>query len=172
MMIVFTEIGMYPLVNSRGFHMFNFLCPTMVGVRVDKMFPAAQVLEKAAYDTNLFESFYLNWLMRDKEAFMDFMTMMMGDYYSENAIVFTDLNYEIVETIIDCLIKFIRERYGLKAIIAYDIEDIICNYDTIVTKEKALQFIEDKEWYTKNSVDPDVLANNIDKVEDMNAESL
>lgn len=167
-MIVFTDISMIPYVKDRGWHMFNLLCPAMIGDRVDSLYPPKEIKDRASFDSNLFEQFYTGWILNDQNAFITFMEIIMGDYYSSNAVVFTDFRYDVIDSIVDCLIKFIRSRYGLKAIIAYDVEDIGKCTDTCMSPAGLQAFMQDKEWYTQRTANIEALKSSLDMVEDMN----
>lgn len=171
-MIIFTDVSMVPFVKDRGWHMFNLLSPIMIGDRVDMLYPPKEVKDQATFDSNIFEQFYTGWILNDKNAFITFMQIIMGDYYSENAVVFTDLNHEVLDAIVDCLIKLIRSRYGLKAIVAYDVEDICKTMDTCMNPIGAQQFMQDKEWYTLNTANIEALKRSLDEIEDMNNDTI
>ena len=169
-MIMFASEQIYPFVANKGYEMMNLCSPISIGNPLNNLMPPPQIIEQMRWDDNQFELNYIGWVLRNPASFLDFMSIMMGEYYHTSVVVFYHQQSLMIECIVDCLIKLIRERYGIRPIRVIEFEDLINIEDSAMTPTGTAQFMIDKEFYTVNTADPDVLMKTLEEVEEYNAE--
>lgn len=157
-MIVFTDLEMYPYIKAKS-NVFigNLCCPAMIGARVDGLLPPPQVINVANWDDNAFEVNYVPWILMTQEPFEDFMKIMLGEYYLGHSFILCDFSSAIIESVVDCVLKLMRERYGKVGHIAFNVEDLMKIEDAPMTEKGAQLFIQDKEIITVRNIDPQML---------------
>ena len=157
-MIVFTDLEMYPYIKAkRDVFIGNLCCPAMIGARVDGLLPPPQVINIASWDDNAFEANYIPWILMTQEPFEDFMKIMLGEYYLGHSFILCDFRSVIIESVVDCLLKLMRERYGKVGYIAFNVDDLMRLEDAPMTEYGAQVFIQDKEIVTIRNIDPATL---------------
>ena len=94
---------------------------------------------------------YAEQLMNDKASFFDFMKMMsslQSTEGSDEVIVVTNYTHPVVMPIVDSLVKFIQERYGIRSYISKYPEDIdpytVSEFEDM---EHYMLYLKDIEWY-------------------------
>lgn len=99
-----------------------------------------------------FDLAYANYIMNEDNAFMDLMKIIYPEYAnsSENIIIYIMVNFdEIRVTVIESLVKFIQQRYGINCNIIYDPMD----WEAVVPSEFHITGLynldQDKERYSE-----------------------
>lgn len=171
--------GDYPVLNyirelPDSYFLLNYMSSYSIGDKLDNLIPTYEMGVKFLQGKEEeFESDYLNYILFSKDQFLDIMEIMMSEYYGGNVIVLTDLKSPIIQESVDIIISFINKRYGESPIIVKAFNDFIeCKEDTGMSVECYNVFMRDKEFYSREIVDPNELLNNINSIEKANEESV
>ena len=119
--------------------------PVMKHLGVALNFPDREEEESRAFDI-----MYAEQLMNDKASFFDLMKIMsaLQSNGTDEVIVVTNYNHPVVMPIVDSLIKFIQERYGIRSYITSYPEDIdpytVSEFEDM---EHYMLYLKDIEWY-------------------------
>ena len=155
---------------------YNFYSLAEYGVRLDDLFPKPLILEllKEELDgdgnTLAFDQQYCKQILNDEPTFKAFMHMMCGILTVPEINVLSNYTNPLIMPILDSLIKFIQERYGIDSFIINEYDDI----DELATSsfaslEQQAIFTKDCERYAKLSGKPIVMASQQEIDEDKEA---
>jgi hypothetical protein len=154
---------MLPILRSSDkYFILNYFSNISIGTNISRLFPPKYLLDICMPNKLEFEQMYLQYILNDKDAFTDFMEIMMANYYNENVTILTDFNNEIVNTTICCIIKLIQQRYGYSCFIINDLNDLLEAKDSSFSDVGIQVFLKDKEMYIYNTVDPQQLMDNLE----------
>ena len=141
---------------------FNFFSIVNFGIRLDNLCPDTNLLKYLAEDkvTGKDESFkfdcgYATQIITNEKTFIDFMTLMDDVVNSDETILMSNYTSSFVMPILDSLLKFIQERYGICAFIVNTLDDI----DSLSTSEfgtfaQQMCYSTDFERYAKLTKKP------------------
>lgn len=103
---------------------YRFQTLSLYGIPLEYLHPFPDILELEITNPLEFDLAYANQLMNNQYSFVDLMTVMHALQQSEE--VFINCRYADDRFVsrIDSLIKFIYERYSVKAFIVKAVEDI------------------------------------------------
>ena len=110
---------------------YRFYTLFMYGIPLDNLNPLPYAL-KALYDHTQeegvssynFDIAYANQILNYEPSWIDFMQIIGAFQYAPETIVLCDYTRDEALPVIDSLIKFIQQRYGINSYIAKDIIDI------------------------------------------------
>ena len=170
-MIMFINDEMASFVmNKMDGTIFNLSSYYNIGVDVGNLIPHGDFpLEYRNSDD--FEMNYIPWLLTTKEVFSDFISIMLGDYYSSNSYVLFQTT-PVTVFVIDCLMTLIRKRYGKTPFIVYSLEDMMKTYETSMSYEGIETFMRDKELYTYGNFNPENFNKMLEEAERYNGSTL
>ena len=170
-MILFVEDTMVPyILNKRDGTIFNLSSYHDIGVDVGNLIPHGDFpLEYKESDS--FELVYIPWLLTTEEAYNDFVTIMLGDYYSSNSYVLFQTT-PVTVYVIDCLMTLIRKRYGKIPFIIQTLEDTMRTYETSMTDEGIATFMKDKELHTMRTFNPESFNRILEEAERYNGSTV
>lgn len=164
-MIAFSNESVLPVLRSSDkYFILNYFSNISLGTNISRLFPPKYLLDICMPSNIEFDEMYFNYIMNDIDAFTDMMEIMMANYYNENVIVLTDFNNEIINATVCCIIKLIKQRYGYSCCIINDFEDLFEAKDSSFSDIGLKTFISDKELYTRNTVDPQKLIDNLEVI--------
>lgn len=162
-MIAFSNESILPILRSSDkYFILNYFSNISLGTNISRLFPSKYLLDTCTPDHLEFEQIYFNYLLNDIDAFTDLMEIMMANYYNENVIVLTDFNNNIINATICCIMKFIKQRYGYSCSIINCLDDLLEAKESSFSDTGLQIFIQDKELYIKNTVDPQKLMDNLE----------
>lgn len=157
--------------NMDDYYLLNFMSQLSIGDKLNSLEPKYDLaVDFAESKEEEFERKYFDYLLYDKDAFLDIMEIMMSEYYGGNVIVLTDLSSNIISDAIEIIRSFIYKRYGENPVIIRDIIDILeCDTQDRGMDQSAYDtFLRDKEYYIMQVSDPDKLIKNSYEVEKVN----
>lgn len=163
----------YPVIsyirdNMENYYLLNFMSPYSMGDKLQHLTPSYELaVDYAKGKEEDFERKYFDYLLYDKDAFLDVMEIMMSEYYGGNVIVLTDLSAGIISEAVEVIRSFIYKRYEENPVIVRDIRDIIeCDEEDRGMSEECIPiFARDKEYYILETSDPDDIVKNSYAVE-------
>ena len=134
-MIIFTpfhqtkEILMSVRPDSYNFYEFNLSNPINYGVSLSALIPNPEFIPQevitGSLDTPEFDIMYGNFILGDREQFFTFMNVVLPLYNDPCACVIIYIQESpIRDTILECLIKLIQQRYGYYSFIINELYDI------------------------------------------------
>ena len=135
-MIIFADARLLPVyyLSPERFRVLNMFSNIGLGKMLTKLFPPDNLLRMVRYDSIEFLNMYTNYVMNDLDAFQDFMEIIMANYYSQDALVLTDLKSPVITPMIECIIQIINSRYGLNPYIIQEISNSNASaYDMVYT---------------------------------------
>lgn len=116
---------------------YNFYSIIDYGIRLDHLYPNPQalaLLKESDYgdgDTLRFDQAYAAQILGDDKSFVDFMSLMHGVIRDEETILMSNYTSRIVMPVLDSLLKFVQQRYGIIGFIVNTIDDL----DTLGSSE-------------------------------------
>lgn len=124
----------------KGAKIFNFYSLVMYGLALNSLIPVPDVMKYLfetedgdEYSKN-FDILYANQLLINPNSFVDLMTLMDSFQSVEDTIVLSNYTHPNMTGIIDSLLKFIQERYGIYPLIINTLEDIdelrVCDFES------------------------------------------
>lgn len=169
-MIIFADARLLPVyyLSPERFRVLNLFSNIGLGKMLTKLFPPDNLLRMVRYDSIEFLNMYTNYVMNDLDAFQDFMEIIMANYYSQDALVLTDLKSPVITPMIECIIQIINSRYGLNPYIIQEISDLGYAKETDMTYAGTGQFMNDKEWYVRRTTTPENIEEKIRVMEHVN----
>lgn len=158
--------SLYPILRADpNTIFFNLLGFYSIGKPLMNIIPPAEI----CYDDDVsFKYKYSAMLQMNPEIFFDLMSIMINEYYGYDVVVVTDLNHPLTETVVDCVIEWFYIRYGFQCAIINTLEDKKYCKDGEIQSEKMQVFMRDKEYFTRESIDPKELLNSLDQLEELN----
>lgn len=146
------------------------------GIRLDHLYPnptSLKLLEETTYgdgSTLRFDQAYATQILNDDATFVDFMSLMHGVIRDEETILMSNYTSKVVMPVLDSLLKFIQQRYGIIGFIVNTIDDL----DTLGTSEfgtlqQQMVFSEDCVRYAKLTNKPIATATQEELEEDIKA---
>lgn len=158
--------------NPERYFLLNYMSGYSIGNKLSNLFPPFEMEKVFKRSETEFMQTYTTYLLYNKEVFIDIMEIMMSEYYGGDVIVFTDLSVDILMVTTDLICDFIYKRYSEHPIIVKTLYDLL-NYDDQEMDQYHHQiFMNDKEFYTIETVDVKDLQNNIGMIEDMNGSNI
>ena len=135
---------------------FNFYSIIQYGVMLNNLIPVPNVmilLRESEYgDGNslLFDQAYANQLIVNEPSFIDLMSLLCNIEYQDEVILMSNYNNRVIMPILDSLLKFIQEKYGIDSFLINTIDDI----DDLSSSEfespiKYQTFVHDIQRYYK-----------------------
>lgn len=109
---------------------YNFYSILQYGIMVPNLFPlkdTLSLLKQSEYgdgEVLLFDQAYAHQLLAHEPSFLDLMRVLCNIEYYEEIMLISNYTNDFMMPIIDSLLKFIYERYGLDAFIINTIDDI------------------------------------------------
>lgn len=116
---------------------FNFYSFSSYGIRLPYLGPTKDIVDKYLINTSFdngdemtyeFDRQYAIQLIQNNQSFMDLMQIMSAlndpTLKSNDVIVLTNYENPFVQIVMDSLIKFIQQRYGVQSYIINDVLDI------------------------------------------------
>ena len=109
---------------------YRFYTLCMLGTPLDHLLPNPQVMqylresEFGDADTRQFDIAYANQLLQDPMSFIDLMTLLMSTQMVPETILSSNYTHPLVMPILDSLMKFLQQRYGIQCCIVNDMIDI------------------------------------------------
>lgn len=109
---------------------YNFYSIIDYGIRLDHLYPNENLLpllkETSEGDANSlrFDQAYATQILNDKDTFIAFMTLMHGVIRDEETILMSNYTSPTTMPILDSLLKFIQQRYGINGFIVNTMDDL------------------------------------------------
>lgn len=122
-------------------------------------------------DMEGFRYYYMQYLESYKPL-LSLIDLVLGEYYNDDVIVLTDLSLDMSVNSIECISMVINRRYGANSIMINTIEDMNdCLFNANTVKERRSisciqRFMNDKEWFYKETIDSKELLDNLDAMEE------
>lgn len=172
----YSPILPYLKENTDRYFLLNFMSPYSLGTKLTNLTPPYDLTVLAVQEKEEeFEHKYFDYLLYDKDAFIDLMEIMMAEYYGQNVIVLTDLSVNVISQAVECIRNFIRKRYEENTVLIEDISDLLETYDESEYEMSPMCypiFNRDKEYYLRETVDPEELLRNSYQVEYVNGRNI
>lgn len=155
---------------------FNFYSIIQYGTMLNNLIPLPEVmilLRESGYgdgDTLLFDTEYAKQLLYNDKSFIDLVSLLSNIEYQDEVILISNYSNKVIMPILDSLLKFIYERYGIDSFIINTIDDI----NTISVSEFASPmqynvFITDIQRYYKLTKQQFPMASEEELEEDLKA---
>jgi len=146
------------------------------GIRLDHLYPnprSLELLKETEYgdgNTLRFDQAYAAQILNDDATFVDFMSLMHGVIRDEETILMSNYTSKVVMPVLDSLLKFVQQRYGIIGFIVNTIDDL----DSLGTSEfgtlqQQMVFSEDCVRYAKLTNKPINTISKEDLEEDVQA---
>ncbi len=170
-MIYFADQSLWRYVrdNTDKYFYRSFLSTISIGSPIDSDILPPPDIQKfyIEQDMEQFRRSYMGY-MNTYGAHMAIMDMMMDNYYNPDVVILTDLQNTFASNVVECITAYIYSRYGYRCTIVYDVDDLV---NTKVHDELPAMyypvFYADKRWYIMETMDPQMIMNNMDDIEDM-----
>ena len=143
---------------------FNLFSILDYGFRLDKLAPIDMILPYLKEDENgsdvnslNFDKMYASQIIGNDEVFIDFMKLMNRVNEEEDTVLISNYNSPIIMPIIDSLLKFIQQRYGINAFILNALEDyesIHLKYCEFGSCEQQMVYMKDVERFARLTKQP------------------
>ena len=152
------EMVMDNSMTSPKWAKLNFMNITQLGENLN-LFPPGQMLQfmngiNNGIETVEFDRLYAEYLLGDNVAFVNFMKILMADYFHTQVFVLFDDTNPIIEGLVESIIKLIQARYGLNPMIVHAPEDLYFLPDEEgMSREGVQTFMGDKERFTVLTTD-------------------
>lgn len=154
---------------------FNFFSIINFGLRLDHLCPDTNLLKYLAEnkitgkdDSYKFDYGYATQIVTNEKTFIDFMTLMDSVVKNDETILMSNYTSSFVMPILDSLLKFIQERYGIYAFIVNTLDDIDpLSSSEFGTLEQQMCFSTDLARYAKLTNKPIELATQKEIEEDL-----
>ena len=118
-------------IGDKDRHPYNFMSVLEMGVRLDDIIPdehLMSVLRDTEYGdaetSEMFDAMYIKRILDNDKPFVAFMNLCSDFLKDEDVILISNYNNRVVMPILDCLLKLIQERYGIKAFLVNTVDDI------------------------------------------------
>ena len=112
-------------------HPYNFMSALEMGARLDDLIPdehLMSVLRETEYGdaetSETFDAMYIKRIFDNDKPFVAFMNLCCDFLKDEDVMLISNYNNRVVIPILDCLLKLIQERYGIKAFLVNTVDDI------------------------------------------------
>ena len=142
----------------------NFMNIVQLGENLN-LFPPGQMLQfmngiNNGIETVEFDRLYAEYLLGDNVAFVNFMKILMAEYFHTQVFVLYDDTNPVIEGLVESIIKLIQARYGTNPVVVHAPEDLYFLPDEEGMSRDGVQtFMGDKERFTLLTTD----FNNLDK---------
>lgn len=163
-MIIFANESVLPVLMATPdkYFMLNLFHQVDLGKKLSKLFPPSSIFEYVPYDSDQFPDVYQAYVEKNPDAFKDFMEIMMAYYYNTEVIVLTDLSSPVIYPIMETIVKLIQKRYGYLASIVSEMPDLFHCKESDMSEQGAINFLRDKEWFVRETVDPEKVLQTMD----------
>lgn len=148
---------------------YNFYSLIQYGIMLNELMPIDLLRDLHYNDESFdFDRAYANKLLSHEPTFIQLMTLLHDIELRDETILLSNYTNEQMMPIIDSLLKFIYERYGIDSFIINTIEDI----DHFTSSEFASQyhyqtFVSDVQRYYKLTKKPTYIASREEIEEDL-----
>ena len=133
---------------------FRYYSLWMYGLPLNCLQPKQEIMkylfesEEGDQNSKIFDQLYAEQIMNDKGTFFDMMTFLESLERYDETIIVSNYTHPNVYPILDSLIKFIQQRYGIQTFIindSYDIDPF--SVSEFETEEGYQNYLRDIEWY-------------------------
>lgn len=171
-------------LETNQIKLYNFGSIINLGINLNALYPDKNVISllKAADfgegDDELtlrFDSAYMQQILSNKDSFKALMMFMAETQEEEDVVILCNYNEHNFQPIVESLIKFIQERYGINSYVVSAIEDmegiekIPINHDNL---DQLSNFITDLSTYSSLIGTPLVTASQKNKaIQDANLDA-
>lgn len=163
--ILGSDYRLYPFLKAMDNTIFfNLVGRYAIGSSLKCLIPPYDIFNSG----EMFRDRYTAFLNSNPDCFFDMMDVMINDYYGYDPIIITDLDNPVIADIVDCIIDYWYSRYGYSAAIIDSLEDYQFSKRSEILTSRLELFMQDKEFYTRESVDPKELLNSVDRLEEFN----
>ena len=158
------EMAMDNSMTTPKWAKLNFMNIVQLGENLN-LFPPGQMLQfmngiNNGIETVEFDRLYAEYLLGDNVAFVNFMKILMAEYFHTQVFVLYDDTNPVIEGLVESIIKLIQARYGSNPIVVHTSEDLYFLPDEEGMSRDGVQtFMGDKERFTLLTTDFD----NLDK---------
>lgn len=135
---------------------YNFYSIIQYGVMLNNLIPVPNVmilLRESDYgdgDSLLFDQAYANQLTVHEPSFIDLMSLLCNIEYQDEVILMSNYNNRVIMPILDSLLKFIQEKYGIDSYLINAIDDIDdLNSSEFASPFQYQTFVSDLQKYYK-----------------------
>ena len=164
--------------------LYNFGSIINAGIRLDALYPQPNVmvlLKEAKFGegddelTLRFDTAYMQQLLNDTDSFKTLMKFMVETQEDKDIIILCNYNERNFQPVVESLIKFIQERYGINSYVVSVFEDMDGIEKLAINHESMKQlnnFIMDCGRYANLIENPLITAQQIEKaVQDANLDA-
>ena len=164
---VYDFLRMYP----NRYYVLNLCSNYPIGTMLTNLIPPVEI--QALYfegRESEFKQAYINHIFNNKSAYLDFLSILIYDYYcnGDGCVVLTNLHNPIIACAVDYLIESYKMKYRYVPTIGYTVNDLVKAKDNNFPIAYMGLFIGDKEYYIYNTTDPKHLMETSIAVEDFN----
>lgn len=152
--------------NNRIYNLFGLY---NIGTMLYGLAPNVDIWHLGELD---FYTAYRAFIWNSPDAFFSLMRVMMDDYEGHNVYIITNLDHDVISTMVECISEYYQERYGFECGFIYSIEDIEYIEEGEVTYEHMNTFMADKEYYIRNTTNPQELMQQIYSLEDSSGNTI
>ena len=109
---------------------YNFYSIIQYGIMLNNLIPSPNVmilLRESGFgdgDSLLFDKAYADQLTTNIPSFIDLMNLLSNIEYQDEVILMSNYNNRVIMPVLDSLLKFIQEKYGIDAYLINTIDDI------------------------------------------------
>ena len=173
-------------LETEQIKLYNFGSIISLGVRLDALYPQPNVmafLKEADFgegDDELslrFDTAYMQQLLTNENSFKALMMFLTETQEEKDVIVLCNYNEHNFQPVVESLIKFIQERYGINSYVVSTIEDIEViekdfDHHNISVSEQMSNFVTDCSKYAKLIGSPIITASQNKKaIQDANLDT-
>lgn len=158
-------LAKYVILNKDKFNssIRTLMSRKNVGLPVDNMIlPPEEIMYQlvSGNDTNFYYS-YMSYLLSYDKAIYALMDILLGDYYSGDTVILTDMDSYIASSIVNGITGAIKERYGYSCVFVKELDDFKDDVfrQTSIPQEYLPIFEMDKDRYTRDLLDNDEVCN-------------
>lgn len=126
----------------RNFKIYNLSNALEIGIRLNSLIPPFYPM-----DNKDFDMMYMEYVMKNDSAFMQFFGIIFDIYSGMNVYVMIDSG-QYKEFITESLVKLIQQRYGYNAFIVNEPEDFDVARDSDFTVPGIYNMDQDKERFS------------------------
>ena len=135
---------------------YNFYSIVDYGYRLDNLHPSPEIMKLLTDngygdgDSIKFDQAYANQILTNDASFIDFMSLMHEINRDEETILMSNYTSPIIMPILDSLLKFIQQRYGINGFIVNTEDDLDpFTYSEFGTLQQQVIFSDDCIRYYK-----------------------
>ena len=161
-MLVFGTLDiLQQMENKSKFRIYNMGCPVEMGINVMHLIPSLRTINEKDFDIQ-----YANMLIGNNNLFITYMQIIFDIYLGNDVFVLVfNGSGDYTDLVLESLIKFIQQRYGIISNSISSIEDVNTLVESEFTVAGLYNLDIDKHRYTILTTDFSILAKELNRDE-------